>query len=72
MPHLSYKNRLIIASAQVDDITGFWIPVVEISWVTDGQRRSHTIESPSLNFARWQEAEEHLFDLAKAWIDRSL
>lgn len=69
MPNLFYKNRLIVVSARFDEITRFWVPVVDISSVADGPRGSHTLDSPLYHFDSWREAEEHMIDLAKAWID---
>ena len=69
MANLSYKNQLIVVSAQVDKITKGWIPVVEIFCLTEVQRRIHVIESPLQKFGSWREAEGYLIDLAKAWID---
>jgi hypothetical protein len=69
MANLSYKNQLIVVSAQVDKITKSWISIVEIFCLPDVQRRIHAIESPLQNFGSWREAEGYLIDLAKAWID---
>ena len=69
MANLCYKNQLIVVSAQIDEMSKDWIPVVEICCPDDGQTRIHAIESPLRNFGSWREAEGYLIDLAKAWID---
>jgi hypothetical protein len=42
MANLLYKDRLIVIFARFDQITTFWIPMVDVRWETDGQRESHT------------------------------
>jgi hypothetical protein len=36
---------------------------------TDGDRGSHKITSPPTDFYNWSDAETHMLELAKAWID---
>ena len=69
VPNLFYKDRLIVVSARFDEITRFWLPIADISWGADEQRGSHAIDSPLYNFDSWREAERHMIDIAKAWID---
>lgn len=69
MDNSFYKNRLIVVSARFDENTRLWVPIADISWEADGQRGSHTTIGPLQNFENWREAENHMIDLAKAWID---
>jgi hypothetical protein len=67
-----YKNRLIGAFARLDEITTSWIPMVDVSWGTDGQRESHTITGPLDRFENWLDGERFMTEMAKAWIDENL
>ena len=69
MANLLYKDRLIAIFARFDEITTFWIPMVDVSWGTDGQRETHTITAPLDRFENWQDAERVMTKMAKAWID---
>jgi hypothetical protein len=69
MANLFYKNRLIVVSAQFDEDARSWFPIVDISWETDGQRGSHTMNGPLYHFDNWLDAERHTTELAKAWIE---
>ena len=68
MANLLYKDHLITVVARTDEISTFWIPMVDISWDTDGQRKSHTITDGDW-FNTWQDSERQMIKLAKAWID---
>ena len=72
MANLLYKGHLIVAFACFDEDTRFWIPMVDVSRTTDGQRVSHTITGPPNQFASWAGAEEFMTETAKAWIDEHL
>jgi len=69
MTNLLYKDRSIVNFAGFDEDTTFWIPMAEVSWGTDGQRESHTITGPLVQFETWQDAEKYMTEMAKAWID---
>ena len=69
MANLLYKDRLIVIFARFDEITTFWIPMVDVRWETDGQRESHTITGPLNRFGNWQAAERFMTEMAKTWID---
>lgn len=69
MANLHYKDRSIVSFARFDENTTFWIPMVDVSWETDGLRESHTIPGPLLQFENWQDAERYMTEMAKAWID---
>ena len=56
MANLLYKDHLITVVARTDEISTFWIPMVDISWDTDGQRKSHTITDGDW-FNTWQDSE---------------
>jgi hypothetical protein len=66
---LLYKNCSIVNFARFDEDSTFWIPMVDVSWGTDGLRESHTITSPLVQFEKWQDAEIFMTEMAKAWID---
>ena len=69
MADLLYKDRLVVIFARFDEISTFWIPMVDVRWETDGQRESHTITGPLTRFENWQDAERFMTEMAKAWID---
>jgi hypothetical protein len=69
MADLLYKDRLVVIFARFDEISTFWIPMVDVRWETDGQRESHTITGPLNRFENWQHAERFMTEMAKAWID---
>jgi hypothetical protein len=69
MTNLLYKDHLINVVARTDEISTLWIPMADISWETDGQRKSHTTTGGIDWFNNWQDAEKHTIELAKAWID---
>ena len=69
MTNLLYKDRSIVNFARFDEATTFWIPMVDVSWGTDGLRESHTITGPLVQFENWQAAETFMTEMAKAWID---
>ncbi len=71
MANLLYKDRFIVIFARFDEDTTFWIPMVDVSWGTDGQRESHTITGPLDRFENWQDAERFMTEMAKAWIDHN-
>jgi len=69
MANLLYKDRSIVNFASFDETTTFWIPMVDVSWGTDGLRESHRITGPLVQFENWQDAEKFMTEMAKAWID---
>jgi hypothetical protein len=70
MASFLHKGYLVVVFAIHDDETiGSWIPTADISWGTDRDRGSHTIASPPTHFNNWPDAETHMLELAKAWID---
>ncbi|MEX0803377.1 MAG: hypothetical protein WD688_08690 [Candidatus Binatia bacterium] len=60
MAHMLYKDKLIIASAELNDDSHAWKVRVDISWnlVTDRQ------------FSHKAEAEQFGCEIAKDWIDK--
>ncbi|HEU4343582.1 MAG TPA: hypothetical protein VFU31_18685 [Candidatus Binatia bacterium] len=69
MANLYYNDRLIIAYAAINQSNKLWSPGAEITWKTDGERRSHTIGGLADRFKTCEEAERFVIDLAKKWID---
>ena len=69
MANLFYKDRIIFNFARFDEDSTIWIPMVDVSWGTDGLRESHTITGPLVQFDKWQDAERFMTTMAKAWID---
>ena len=69
MASLLYKDCLILVFAIHDELTNSWIPVADINWGSDDARGSHRIASPTTHFKNWPDAEAHMLELAKAWID---
>ena len=66
---LLYKDRLIVPFAQFDQNSASWIPMADISWETDGDRRSSTLTGPPDRYRNWQDAKAYILEMAKAWID---
>jgi hypothetical protein len=69
LANLLYKERLIIALATFDETKGCWIPTVDISWTKDAYQHSHKITYSESQFKDRQDAENFMFEVAKAWID---
>ena len=66
---LRYKDCLIVPFAEFDENSASWIPMTDISWETDGHRRSHTLTGPPYRYKNWQDAKDRMLEMAKAWID---
>jgi hypothetical protein len=66
---LLYKDRLIAPFAQFDEKAASWIPMADISWEIDGDRRSYTLTGPPDRYKNWQDAKACILEMAKAWID---
>lgn len=69
MANLYYNGRVIIAHASLNQSSKLWSAGAEISWKSDGERRSHTIGGLAERFKTAEEAEKFAINLAKAWID---
>jgi hypothetical protein len=64
-----YKERLIVAFANLNPSDKQWSPGAEITWKSEGQRRSHTIGGLTDRFKTSDDAEKFVVNLAKVWID---
>jgi hypothetical protein len=69
MANLYYKERLIVAFANLNQSDKQWSPGAEITWKSHGQRHSHTIGGLTDRFKSSEDAERFVVNLAKAWID---
>ena len=69
MANLYYNDRLIIAFASLNQSDKQWSAGAEITWRSDGKRRSHSIAGLSDRFKSSDDAERFVINLAKAWID---
>lgn len=67
--NLFYKERLIVAFANLNPSDKQWSPGAEITWKSEGQRRSHTIGGLTDRFKTSDDAEKFVVNLAKVWID---
>ena len=73
MANLLYKNHKIIAGADLDKITGRWIPIASISLRTEkGQQRPHFLTDIPKRYRTASEAVEHGMDAGKAWVRKRL
>ena len=66
---LLYKDRSIAPFAQFDENSASWIPMADISWETNGDRRSYTLSGPPDRYKNWQDAKACILEMAKEWID---
>jgi hypothetical protein len=71
MANLYYKDRLIIAFANLNQSDKLWSGGAEITWKVNGQRCSHSIGGLSDRFKTSEDAEAFALNLARAWIDAS-
>ena len=69
MANVFYKDRLIVAFANLNPSSKEWSPGAEITWKSEGQRYSHTIGGLIDRFKTSDDAERFVINLAKAWID---
>ena len=69
MANLYYNDRLIIAFASLSQSDKRWSAGAEITWKSDGARRSHSIAGLTDRFTSSDDAERFVINLAKAWID---
>ena len=69
MANLYYNDRLIIAFASLNQSDKQWSAGAEITWRSDGGRRSHSIAGSMDRFKSSDDAERFVINLAKAWID---
>lgn len=69
MANVFYKDRLIVAFANLNPSNKEWSPGAEITWKSEGQRYSHTIGGLTDRFKTSDDAERFVVNLAKAWID---
>jgi hypothetical protein len=69
MASLLYKNRLIVALADLDPVTKLWTPAVTISWRTDAHEKLHTLDSLSDSFDNRWDAEAFGLERGKLWVN---
>jgi hypothetical protein len=69
MPSLLYRDYLIVASADFDEVTGRWTPSVIVTWNENGAQKLQTLDSLPIAFFRQSDAEMFGTERAKAWID---
>jgi hypothetical protein len=69
MANVFYKDRLIVAFANLNPSNKEWSPGAEITWKAEGQRYSHTIGGLTDRFKTSDDAERFVVNLAKTWID---
>ena len=69
MANVFYKDRLIVAFANLNPSSKEWSPGAEITWKSEGQRYSHTIGGLIDRFKTSDDAERFVVNLAKAWVD---
>lgn len=69
MANLYYNDRLIIAYTSLNQSDKQWSAGAEITWKSDGERKSHTIGGLVDRFKSSEDAERYVINLAKSWID---
>jgi uncharacterized membrane protein len=63
-----YKKRLVVASADLNQVSKLWKASVAVFWVTDTQKL-HTISDIAGSFATRSKAETFASEVGKIWID---
>jgi hypothetical protein len=66
---LIYKNHFIFADGLFDRSTGYWVPIVDVSWKTPSGSTSHTLNERSRSYKTKKDAEKSGAERAKAWVD---
>jgi hypothetical protein len=64
----TYKDHLIVASANLEEGTGEYISVASISWKVDGKRQVHFLQSKE-RYDNADSAMHFALAAAKNWID---
>jgi hypothetical protein len=72
MANLYYNDRLIVAFTTLNQSDKQWSAGAEITWKSNGSRRSHSIGGLTDRFKTSEDAERFVVSLAKAWIDANL
>jgi hypothetical protein len=63
-----YKGRLIVAEGTVNEVTGRWRVMIDITpWI---DRQSRVLKVPSQEFETKEEAETFGIKFAQNWIDQ--
>jgi hypothetical protein len=66
-----YKDHTIIASGDLDEVSGTYIPMASINWIkSDGKRAVHVLTDSLKRFNSFEEASNFAVDSAKVWVDR--
>ena len=68
MARSQYKNRVIFASAELNQNNGQWKPLVSIFWINTTQK-FHSISDILGSFETEREAVDFAFKAGKVWID---
>lgn len=68
MANLLYREHLIIASADVDDMDGLWNLSVDISWSMGDSRQFQMLHLSRLCSSK-DEIENFGLETGKAWVD---
>jgi hypothetical protein len=65
-----YKEHTIIASGDLDEVSGTYIPMASINWIrSDGKRAVHVLTESLKRFVTFEEASNFAVDSAKMWLD---
>jgi hypothetical protein len=72
MAALLYRQYLIIATGQYDNVKDIWLSIIDLSWGSGPYRGSHVINDSSRSFQTKEEAETFGVEIGKAWIDEHL
>jgi hypothetical protein len=73
LANLLYKDFLIIAGADIDKVTGKWIPIASISLAKDhGRRRAHFLTDLPKRFTNSSRAVDFGVTAGKHWVNRHI
>lgn len=67
-----YRNHLILEKANLDPQTGYWTVRAHIQYNEHITFRDVLITGPSGVFTTQNEAEKHIIEKAKEWVDARL
>jgi hypothetical protein len=73
LAYLLYKDFLIIAGADVEKSTGWWVPIASVSWAkADGKRGLHFFTRTTETYPTADDAVSFALTTAKTGVDQRL
>ena len=72
MPHIEYRDYLIVSNADTNTTNGRWKPLVCISWTERGNKADVHFLHINEEYTNSDSAVQAGFDAARAWVDRRM